>query len=238
MEKWKFFTLSGLELPLPLVVQPIASRYTDWAIPAPIWICIHTKWQCCLNLQFKANTKEWRLLNGLRIMRCISFNDVWFSDKTHFHLDGEGNKQNERYWTSENRRVIHDKVHHAPGITVWVAISSHALLGPIFFEEAVNSEHYVSMLRNTSAPHLLATGLPLQTQWFMHDRARQHIANVVLDFLHDTFVSCAISNRFSDRFACGQNWSPNSPDLIIQSCNETTVSDQQHHSSSWRSYQT
>jgi hypothetical protein len=35
MEKWKFFTLSGLELPLPLVVQPVASRYTDWAIPAP-----------------------------------------------------------------------------------------------------------------------------------------------------------------------------------------------------------
>jgi hypothetical protein len=30
MEKWKFFTLPGLELPLPLVVQPVASRYTDW----------------------------------------------------------------------------------------------------------------------------------------------------------------------------------------------------------------
>jgi hypothetical protein len=35
MEKWKLFTLPGLELPLPLVVQPVASRYTDWAIPAP-----------------------------------------------------------------------------------------------------------------------------------------------------------------------------------------------------------
>jgi hypothetical protein len=27
--KVKFFTLLGLELPLPLVVQPIASHYTD-----------------------------------------------------------------------------------------------------------------------------------------------------------------------------------------------------------------
>jgi hypothetical protein len=36
MEKWKFFTLPVLELPPPLVVQPVASRYTDWAIPAPI----------------------------------------------------------------------------------------------------------------------------------------------------------------------------------------------------------
>jgi hypothetical protein len=32
MEKWKFFTPPGLELPLPLVVQPVASRYTDWTI--------------------------------------------------------------------------------------------------------------------------------------------------------------------------------------------------------------
>jgi hypothetical protein len=34
MEKRKYFTLPGLELPLPLVVQPVASRYTDSAIPA------------------------------------------------------------------------------------------------------------------------------------------------------------------------------------------------------------
>jgi hypothetical protein len=30
MEKWQFFTLPGLELPLPWS----SSRYTDWAIPA------------------------------------------------------------------------------------------------------------------------------------------------------------------------------------------------------------
>jgi hypothetical protein len=36
MEKWTFFTLPGLELPPPLVVQPVASRYTDWAIPAMV----------------------------------------------------------------------------------------------------------------------------------------------------------------------------------------------------------
>jgi hypothetical protein len=29
-----------------------------------IWICIPIKWQCCLNLQFKTNIKEWHLLNG------------------------------------------------------------------------------------------------------------------------------------------------------------------------------
>jgi hypothetical protein len=33
LEKRKFFTLPGLEL-LPSVVQPVASRYTDYAVPA------------------------------------------------------------------------------------------------------------------------------------------------------------------------------------------------------------
>jgi hypothetical protein len=44
------------------------------------------------------------------------------------------------------------------------------------------------MLRNAFMPHL-ATGLPLQTQWFMQDGAKPHAADVVLDFLHDTFDS-------------------------------------------------
>jgi hypothetical protein len=42
---------------------------------------------------------------------------------------------------------------------------------------------------NTFVPHFIATGLPLQTQWFMQDGARPHTANVILDFLHDTFDS-------------------------------------------------
>jgi hypothetical protein len=44
-----------------------------------IWIYIHTKWQCCLTLEFKTNIKDWHFPNGLRIMRYHSKN-VWFSD--------------------------------------------------------------------------------------------------------------------------------------------------------------
>jgi hypothetical protein len=72
--------------------------------------------------------------------------------------------------------VIHEKLHHTPRITVWIAMSSHGLLERIFFEVTVNSELYLRMLRNISAPHLLATGLPLQTPWFMQDGARPHTA--------------------------------------------------------------
>ena len=76
-------------------------------------------------------------------------------------MDGVVNKLNVRFWASENLSMIHEKVHHAPRIRVWVAISSHGLLGPTFFQETVNSERYLSMLRNTFVPLLLATVLPL-----------------------------------------------------------------------------
>jgi hypothetical protein len=85
--------------------------------------------------------------------------------------------------------VIHEKVRHAPRITAWVAISSNGLLRTIFFEDAMNSERYLSMLHSTVMP-VLATDLLLYTQWFMQDGARPQTANVVFYFLHDPFNSC------------------------------------------------
>jgi hypothetical protein len=85
-------------------------------------------------------------------------------------------------------------MHHALKITVWVTISSHGLIGPVFFDQTVNSEHYLSMLRNSFVPQLIATGLPLNTQWYMQDEAILQTANVVSDFLHDTFGPSVISH--------------------------------------------
>jgi hypothetical protein len=52
-------------------------------------------------------------------------------------LDGVVNKQNVLFWVSENVHLIYEMLHHAPRFTMWFAISSHGLLGPIFFEEMV-----------------------------------------------------------------------------------------------------
>jgi hypothetical protein len=109
------------------------------------------------------------------------------------------------WWINKVCDFGHERIHMW---FMWVVISSHGLQGPIFFEETVKSERYLSMLRNAFVPHLFATYLP-----FMQDGARPHTADVVLDFLRGTFDSCVISNRFGDRFACGQIWPPNIPDF-------------------------
>ena len=49
------------------------------------------------------------------------------------------------------------------------------------------------MLENEFVPHLLATILPWNTQWFMQDGATPHTVNAVLDFLHETFANRVVS---------------------------------------------
>ena len=60
---------------------------------------------------------------------------VFFSDEAHFHLSGCVNKQNFRYWSENNPRVIHQKPLHSDRATVWCAVSRMGIIGPYFFEE-------------------------------------------------------------------------------------------------------
>jgi hypothetical protein len=90
----------------------------------------------------------------------VSFSSVWFSDEANFHLDGvlihkmcdllEGAS------CPENNSVSHH-------LKSWTARANFLW---------TDSEH--CMLRNSFVSHHLATGLPLQTQWFMQDRAGPH----------------------------------------------------------------
>ena len=57
----------------------------------------------------------------------------------------------------------------------------------------------------------------LYTQWFIQDGARPHTANVVLDFLYETFNLRVMSHRFPERHEGGKFWPPHSPD--INPCN-------------------
>ena len=66
---------------------------------------------------------------------------TFFTDKAWFHLSGYINLQNSRLWSSDNPHSLHEKPLHDK-VGVWVAISRRRIVGPIFFMNTINSEHY------------------------------------------------------------------------------------------------
>jgi hypothetical protein len=71
---------------------------------------------------------------------------TFFTNEAWFHLSGYVNTQNTRLWTSENPHAVHETPFHDQNIGVWVAISTRHIVGPLLFEETVNSERYCSVL--------------------------------------------------------------------------------------------
>lgn len=135
---------------------------------------------------------------------------VFFSDEAHFYLSGCVNKQNFRYWSADNPRVIHEKPLHCEKVTVWCAVSEMGIIGPYFFEEGnraatVNSERYIAMIRNFFAPAFAE--LNVQNAWFQQDGATAHTSRASLQLLREMFPGRLISLRGDIP------WPARSPDL-------------------------
>ena len=45
-------------------------------------------------------------------------------DEAHFHLSGNVNKQNFRYWSESKPRSLHEKPLHSERVTVWCAVAN------------------------------------------------------------------------------------------------------------------
>jgi hypothetical protein len=58
--------------------------------------------------------------------------ELIMGDEAHFHLRGYVNKQNVRFWGTDNLRVIHKKPLHPLKVTVWCGVYEEKSLGPIF----------------------------------------------------------------------------------------------------------
>jgi hypothetical protein len=52
-------------------------------------------------------------------------------------------------------------------------------------EKLLYGDHYLAMLYNNFMPQLIE--MPISAQWFMQDEARSYTANVIFDFLYETF---------------------------------------------------
>ena len=124
---------------------------------------------------------------------------IMMSDEAHFHLNGTVNKQNCRYWASENPRALHQRTLHSPNVTVWCAVTKECVIGPYFFEEngvtvTVNSHRFTEMVNNFFIQELHVRGMNTRTAWFQLDGATAHTARASMDLVRALFNNHVISD--------------------------------------------
>ena len=62
--------------------------------------------------------------------------NIHFSDEAHFHLSGYVNKQNCRFWGTEQPfATVEEGSLGREKVTVWCALSQNEIIGPFFFED-------------------------------------------------------------------------------------------------------
>ena len=133
------------------------------------------------------------------------------SDESHFHLDGDVNRHNHRYWSQTNPHWIQEHSLHSPRTTVWAAFFEGGIIGPIFVDENVTGENYLKLLQTDFWPQIEALGLQ-ERIIFQQDGAPPHWSLSVRQWLNDTLPGRWIG-RGSARDDRLSAWPPRSPDL-------------------------
>ena len=131
---------------------------------------------------------------------------VIFSDECIFCLDGRVNKQNCRYWSDENPHFYAEQPLHSPKLTIWCGIWSGGIIGPAVFEETVNGDNYLELLKAVLWP-AVANHPRVDDIRFQQDGAPPHFARAVRNWLDDNFEERWIGRRGPTE------WPPRSPDL-------------------------
>ena len=107
------------------------------------------------------------------------------------------NSQNSRVWSTENPHALFQKPLHDQKVGVWCALSRGRIIGPIFFENTITSEHYI---RNILEPFFdQLTEHEKQQGWFQQDGATAHLAHVSM---------AAVGELFWDHMISRGSWPP------------------------------
>ena len=148
-----------------------------------------------------------------RLEFCENFYDnfgdpsnVIFSDEAVFKINGQMNRHNCVYYSTENPNLCFEKSVNSPGVTVWAAICSTHVIGPYFFEATVTGESYLKMLNDFAFPRI-APLMENGTMWFQQDGAPPHFARQVRQKLDSEFSRRWIGRRGA------VDWPARSPDL-------------------------
>ena len=161
--------------------------------------------------------QRWRFANDIvgRIDRQeLNPKVIWFSDECHFDLIGYVNKQNYRHWGTEKPFLTIAKPLHPQRITVWCAISSQRIIGPIFLDTTVTGAVYKAQILDNFIDKAARHGM-LRNYWFQQDGARPHRTQEVFDRLKEVFGSRIIGLDAPRMTGDGIEWPPYSPDLNV-----------------------
>jgi hypothetical protein len=71
---------------------------------------------------------------------------LFMSHEAWFHVSGFVNAQNACHWGTENPHTIHEVPIHDQKVGVWCMVSGWRIIGPVFFYNTVNWEHYVNSI--------------------------------------------------------------------------------------------
>jgi hypothetical protein len=127
---------------------------------------------------------------------------TFFSDETWFHLQGDINMQNDRYFSSQNPHLTHEGPFHPVKVGVWCAVNARRIVGPAFFNETINCERYVQVILGQFPPEITEEGRLYG--WFQQDSATSHTARIPMQALSEVFGDGIISSGI---------WSARSPDF-------------------------
>lgn len=137
-------------------------------------------------------------------------NSILWSDESKFTNNGVLNKQNNRYWATENPYWTYETNNQTVwGTNVWCGLLGNKLLGPYFYDGTLTAERYRNFLTN-ELEMMVDDTIPLalrENVTFMQDGAPAHNAIIVREFLNNNYT-----NRWIGTYG-PINWPPRSPDL-------------------------
>jgi hypothetical protein len=100
-------------------------------------------------------TGLWKTTSSVRVVACkcggwpSHVRSDFLSDEAWLHHTRYVNCQNTPIWSTENPHATHETPLHPVKIGMWFAMSRRTIVGPIFFENTINSGRYIDKVHES-----------------------------------------------------------------------------------------